>query len=140
MKIQQNLVYDKYSGNLVGYVDFGDPGLNYASFKNQDDLATPVLVLYVTGLTSKLKFELGYLATKGILSYQIMCTFWRAVMILENTCNLCVIAVVSDGASCNRSFIKLHRSMSKANADVVYRTINLYHPSRYICFLQTLPT
>ena len=108
MKIQQNLVYDKNSGDLVGYVDLWDPDLNYASFKNQDDLATPVLVFYVTGLTSKLKFELGYLATKGILSYQIMCTFRRAVMILENTCNLCVIAVVSDGASCNRSFIKLH--------------------------------
>ena len=37
MKIQQNLVYDKYSGDLVGYVDLGDPDLNYAAFKNQDD-------------------------------------------------------------------------------------------------------
>ena len=90
----------------------------------------PVLVFYVTGLISKLKVELGYLDTKGILSYQIMCTFWRAVMILENTCNLCVIAVVSDGASCNRSFTKLHWSMSNiADVDVVYRTVNLYHPS-----------
>ena len=94
MKIQQNLVYGKYSGDLVGYVDLGDPDLNYASFKNQDDLATPVLVFYVIGLITKLKFELGYLATKGILSYQIICTFRRAVMILENTCNLCVIAVM----------------------------------------------
>ena len=133
MKIQQNLVYAKYSGDLVGYV-------NYASCKNQDDLATPVLVFYVTGLTSKLQFELGYLATTDILSHQIMCTFWRAVMILENTCNLCVIAVVSDGASCNRSFIMLHRSMSNiADVDVVYHTVNLYHPSRYICFFADAP-
>ena len=58
MEIQQNLVYEKYSGDLVGHADLGDPDLNYASFKNQDDLATHVLVLYVTGLTSKLKFEL----------------------------------------------------------------------------------
>ena len=65
--------------------------------KIKDDLATPVLDFYVTGLTSKLKVELGYLTTKGILSYQIMCTCWRAVMILENTCILCDIAVVSDG-------------------------------------------
>ena len=126
-----------YSGDLVEYVDLGDPDLNYASFKNQDDLATPILVFYVTGLSSKLKFELEYLTTKGILSYQIMCTFWRAVMILGNSCNLCVIAVVSDGAPCNRSFIKLHRSMSNiVNVDVVYRTVipkPVYH------FLQTLP-
>ena len=107
MKIQGNLVYDKYSGDLVGCVDLGDPDLNYASFKNQYDLATHVLVFYITGLTSKLKFELGDLDTEGILSYQIMCTFWRAVRILENTCNLHVIAVVSDGAACNRSFIKM---------------------------------
>ena len=28
MKIQQNLVYDKYTGDLMGYVDLGDPDLN----------------------------------------------------------------------------------------------------------------
>ena len=122
-------MYDKYTGDLVGYVDLGDPDLNYSSFKNQDDLATPVLVFYVTRLTSKLKFELGYLAIKGILSYQIMCTFWRAVMILENTCNLCYCS------SFRWCVIKLHRSMSNvAYVDVVYRTVNLYHPSRYISF------
>ena len=61
-------------------------------------------------------------------------------MILENNCNLCVIAAVSDGASCNRPFIKLHRSMSNiADVDVVYRTVNLYHPSRYICFFADAP-
>ena len=61
-------------------------------------------------------------------------------MIFENICNLCVIAVVSDRASCNRSFIKLHRSMSiMTDIDVVYCTVNLYHPYIY-SFLQTLPT
>ena len=61
-------------------------------------------------------------------------------MILENTCNLCVIVVVSDGASCNRSFIMLHRSMSNiADVDVVYRTVNLYHPSRYMFFFRHSP-
>ena len=140
MKIQENLVYDKYSGDLVGYVNLGDPDLNYASFDDHDDLATHVLVFYVTGLASKLKFELGYLGTKGILSYQIMCTFWRAVAILEDTCNLRVIAVVSDGASSNRSFIKMHKSMSNiTETDIVYRTINLYHPQRYICFFADTP-
>ena len=65
-------------------------------------------LFFVTGLASKLKFELGYLGTKGLLPYQIMCTIWRAVGILENTCFLRVIAVVSDGASSTRSFIKMH--------------------------------
>ena len=92
MKIQQNLVYDKYTGDLMGYVDLGDPDLNMHHSKIK--MIWQHQIFYVTRLTSKLKFELGYLATKGILSYQIMCTFWRAVMVLENTLCLCVIAVV----------------------------------------------
>ena len=36
MKIKENLVYDKYSGKLVGYVDFSYPETNYASFKDPD--------------------------------------------------------------------------------------------------------
>ena len=30
MKIQSNLVYDKFSGVLIGFVDLGDPITNYA--------------------------------------------------------------------------------------------------------------
>ena len=86
MKIDKNLVYDKYSGQLTGYVDLGDPDVNYSSFKDQNDLATHVLAYYVRGLASDLKFELGYFGTKDVTAHQIMLTFWRAVAILEDTC------------------------------------------------------
>ena len=80
----------------------------------------------IQGNSGNFILKILYEPSKGILSYQIMCTFWRAVVILENTCNFRVIAVVSDGASCNRSFLKLHRSMSNiADAD---RTVNIYQP------------
>ena len=60
-------------------------------------------------------------------------------MILENTCNLCVIAVVSDDASCNRSFIKVHRPMSNiAGCSVSYH--KSLSPKPVFVFLQTLPT
>ena len=140
MKIKENLVFDKYTGDLVGYVDLGDPDLNYASFDNCDDLATHVLVFYVTGLASKLKFELCYLGTKGVLSYQIMNAFWRAVGILEDTCNLRVIAAVCDGCSPNRSFFKMHKSISDiTTTDVVYRTKNLYNSTRFIWVFSDTP-
>ena len=44
MKIHENLVYDKYTGNLVGYVDMGDPNNNSSSFENPDKLASHVMV------------------------------------------------------------------------------------------------
>ena len=59
MKIQQNVVFDKYSGELIGYVDLGDLEKNSSTFDNEDDLATYVIVYYVRGLASDLKFALG---------------------------------------------------------------------------------
>ena len=43
IKIQENLVFDKYSGELIGYVDLGDPELNYCCFSNVDALASHAL-------------------------------------------------------------------------------------------------
>ena len=88
MKIQSNLVYDKYSGEQIGYVDLRDPYINYTTFVKDDELATHALVYYVRGIATDLKFCLSYFATNGIKSYQIMSTFWRAVSILELTCSL----------------------------------------------------
>ena len=88
MKIQQNLVFDKHAGELIGYVDLGDLGKNFSTFDNEDDLATHVMVYYVRGLASDLKFALGYFATRNINSFQIIFTFWEAISILEYTCNL----------------------------------------------------
>ena len=47
---------------------------------------------------------MAYFATKGATSYQIFPLFRDAVVILEGTCNLKVITVVTDGASPNRKF------------------------------------
>ena len=35
-KIQSNLVYGKYSGELIGYVDLGDPDINYTTCNNEE--------------------------------------------------------------------------------------------------------
>ena len=58
MKIQQSVVFDKHSGELIEYVDLGDPEKNFSTFDNEDDLATHVTVYYVHGLESNLKFAL----------------------------------------------------------------------------------
>ena len=39
-------------------------------------------------LASDLKFELGYFGTKDVTAHQLMMQFWRAVAVLEDTCNL----------------------------------------------------
>ena len=40
IKIQENLVFDKYTGGLVGYVELEDIKLNCSTFQDVNDLAT----------------------------------------------------------------------------------------------------
>ena len=37
MKIQSNLVFDKVSGDLVGFIDLGDPMTNFANLSDEDE-------------------------------------------------------------------------------------------------------
>eukprot|EP00794_Sanderia_malayensis_P002902 gene2902-3354_t len=139
MKVQSKLVFDKYSNELIGFVDFGDPEINFATFEKTDDLATHVLVFYIRGLASDLKFNFSYFATNGLKSFQIMPIFWKAVCILEVTCMLPIIVTVSDGAAANRKFFKMHTQLDgDADKPVTHRTVNLYAPHRFLCFLQML--
>ena len=45
MKIQSDLVFDKHSNDLVGFVDLGDPDLNYATFE-KTEVASHVLAFF----------------------------------------------------------------------------------------------
>ena len=141
MKIKENLVFDKNTNELVGYVDLGDPELNYGTFADSNKLATHAFTYYVRGISSDLKFSMAYFATNGMSSYQIMSTFWEAVGILEMTCQLYVIAAVSDGASSNRKFYNNHSEMDgkSTDSDIIHRTINIYAPNRHICFFADAP-
>ena len=42
MKIQSDLVFDKNSGNLVGFMDLGDPMTNFACLDEKDTITTLV--------------------------------------------------------------------------------------------------
>ena len=37
MKIESNLVFDKHSGELSGFVDLGDPDKNFTSMDSEDE-------------------------------------------------------------------------------------------------------
>ena len=127
MKIHSNLVFDKHS--------------NAATFDCYAAMATHVLAFMVRGVASDLKYILGYFITTNVTSYQIIPLFWKAVAILDISCNLWVCAVVSNGALPNRQFFALHAGLmgNNRNADVVYRQINLFSSSRFIYLFSDPP-
>ena len=84
MKIQEDLVWDKHTGELIGFVDLGDMKLNYANLKNVSVLATHILVFLVKSVVNPLSYSFATFTTTDITSYQIFPLFWKAVNILEN--------------------------------------------------------
>ena len=140
MTVKANLVFNKESGELIGFTDLGDPEVNYNTLEKCDELATPALVFLLRGVCTNLKFALVYFATTDVRCEQILPVFWEAVYIFEVTCNLWVIAATSDCASPNRAFYRMHKALDgDSGRDVCYRTINLYAKYRYIYFFCDAP-
>ena len=113
MKIQEDLVWDKHSGELIEFVDLGDADVNFANLKDQKELASHVLVFMIKSVVNPLSYSFATFATHTLVASQIYTIFWEAVAILEITCGLKVIAVVCDGASSNRKFFKMHKVKRK---------------------------
>ena len=72
MKIQLNLVFDKYSGDLIGFVDLGDPMTNYACLGDEDVMATQALAFLVRGMCSDMKHMIAYYFLENVTSYQLI--------------------------------------------------------------------
>ena len=140
MKIQEDLVWDKHTGELIGFVDLGDIDTNYATLQDFKQLATHVLVFLLKSVVNPLSFSLATFATTGATSYQICPIFWKAVNIHENI-NLKVIAVTADGASSNHKSFRMHKTLDgDSQESVVYRAKNLFSKDeRYIYFFADVP-
>ena len=81
MSIKSNLVYDRASGELVGFVD----SHNWTSKrKDENEIGTHVLVFMVVGVASSLKMSLGYFCTISVTAVDIYPWFWNAVGIFGN--------------------------------------------------------
>ena len=140
MKIQEDLVWDKHSSDLIGFADLGDVNTNFATLKNVQSLATHVLIFLVKNVVNPLSYTLATFATDGITADQLMVIFWRAVCYLEKI-NLKVIAATADGASPNRKFFRLNKLLDgDSGKEVVYRAKNFHTTEyRFIYFLQMYP-
>ena len=88
MKIQSNLVFDKVTGELIGFVDLGDPMTNFANVTDEDPVATHALAFLMRGLCTDMKHIIAYFFTGNVTSFQLMPLFWRIVSVLELALNL----------------------------------------------------
>ena len=141
MKIQEDLVWDKNTGDLIGFVDLGDTELNYGTFKGKvNTVASHVLVFLLRSMINPIKFSFANFATTSASSFQLFPLFWKAVSILELQCNLKVISVTCDGASANRGFFKMHKHLNNNDDAVTFKVENMFtEEERYIYFVADPP-
>ncbi len=146
IKIQEDLVWDKHTGDLIGYVDLGNTELYYAALKKTDEIASHALVFLVRSIVNPMKFTLANFATKAVTATQLFPLFWKAVGILEERCKLKVMAVTSDGASANRTMYQMHKNMNHSSIasyedkSIVYKTRNRHaEDDREIFFICDQP-
>ena len=124
MKVQEDLVWDKNTGNLIGYVDLGDDDINQGVLKDCEKLASHILVFLVKSIKNPMSYSFANFATDGVTSYQMFTLFWKAVSILELSCQLKVVAVVSDGAASNRKFVRMNKVIEMvANFSLIHKLL-----------------
>ena len=83
MKIQENLLWDKHNGELIGYVDLGDIDLNYATLSKVTTAASHALVFLIHSIVNSFKFRLTNFATDGISASQMFLLLLKAISICE---------------------------------------------------------
>nr|XP_002733594.1 PREDICTED: uncharacterized protein LOC100373858 [Saccoglossus kowalevskii] len=87
MKVKQDLVYDKNTGELIGFTNLGDINEELMKLENGCHieknkglgLASHVLVLMVRGLASSLQMSLGYFPTVGCKSDNLYPIIWDTI-------------------------------------------------------------
>jgi hypothetical protein len=136
MKVKEGLVYNKYSGEIVGFVNLG--GINdellHIEKDDQPVVAKQMLVLMVCGILFKLDFPYAHFSTCGITADLLYPIIWEAVRRLEAN-GLQVMCITADGASCNRKFFRMHYDI-KDPATYFHKAHNPYSADdRWIYFI-----
>jgi len=130
MKVKENLVYDKYTGDIVGFISLGDINDQLLELerdcqngKEHPPITKHVLVLMVRGIFFKLEFPYAHFGTENVTGDLLFPIIWEGIRQLEGI-GLKVIFVTADGSSPNRKFFQMHAGVGDASP--TFKTRNIY--------------
>ena len=125
VKVKEDLIYNKYSSKILGFVRLGEVNDHLSKFEKSKDsetpkpqLATHIVTFMVSGIFSDLQFPYASFPCSSITGDQLYSLVWGCVRRLE-ACGFKVVALTCDGASANRAFMKLHKLPEDV---IVYKT------------------
>ena len=141
IKIKSDLVYNKTSGDIVGYVNLDKISnelsqLQFAAGSGAPQLADHMLVTMVRGVATNLCYPLSAYASKTASGTTLYSIIWECIEYLEMSVGLKVIYLCCDGAVQNRSVFQLH----SPDGEFVHKTLNKYAlEERYLYFVSDPP-
>ena len=140
VKIKDGLVYDKYSGYIMGFTELGDTNKYIDELEAKDKLeevATSMLVFMVRGLFIRLAFPYAQFPCRSLSAATLYPIFWDVVRNLERT-GFKVVALTGDGVSYNRKLFDMHGSTG--GCELVNKVKNCCaDEERYKYFLSDVP-
>jgi len=115
MKIKEGLVYNKHSGEIVGFTSLGDINNDLLRLEQdsleqdsgQPEVAKQLLTIMVRGILFHLNFPYAHFASIGATGDVLFPLIWEAVYRLECS-EIKVLCITADGASTNRKFFRMH--------------------------------
>ncbi len=140
VRIKEDLVYDKHSLQIIGFVNLGNVSNELLRLQRLESgqleqcVAKHMLVFMVRNLFSKLEFPYAQFPCSSLSADLIFPLVWDCVKRLESY-GFKVMALTADGASCNRNFFRMHGAEKFVN-----KTINVFSKEkRPIFFLSDVP-
>lgn len=91
MYIKEDLVYDKHTGKMIGFVDLGETNNHLLAYEKAleedtttaEGLATSVFVIMVKGLFTPLRYPYAHFPSSTLTGNLLFEPFWEAVFRLE---------------------------------------------------------
>lgn len=136
MSVQEDLTLDKRKGSikLTGLVNVGQEAKcmkEMNSGSTEARLATHILQLVFLGYDG-FRFPFAHYPCEQVNAPELFFIFWQAVVKLH-LYSFQVDFVCMDGASANRTFLKMHFPSDQSHT--TFSATNLHHPSKQIVFL-----
>lgn len=145
MYVKEGLVFDKSTGAITGFIDLGNLNNHFIDLENtiskgankryHRPLAKTLLVFMVRGAVTNLVFPYALYSAASPRGCDLFPLLWQVIERLTRI-HFRVLAVTSDGATCNRSLFKMHTR----TRDVIYKTRNVFSSkTEYIYFFSDPP-
>ena len=143
VKIKEDLVYDKHSCQIIGFVNLGHVNNQLLELERsekgepEESIAKNIVMFMVRGLFSKLEYPYAQFPCASLSADLIFPLVWKCVKRLESL-KLYVMALTADGASCNRNFFRMHGP--KDPETPTYKAINVFNSKKPpIFFISDVP-